>query len=198
MAFGMRNLILIMSLLLLGSCSESEPPSPYHAIDVSWQHPHADLKLADFNGKQRKLSEFRGKVVVLFFGYTHCPEVCPTTLADLAQVMRQLGPDAARVQVVFVTLDPERDKPAMLAKYVTSFDPSFLGLYGDARATAEAAKSFGVNYEKQFDKQGSYTLDHTDGIYMLGVRGNPLLISPYGQRAELLVDDIRLLLRIGR
>lgn len=194
----MRKLFLFLSLMLLGACGESGLPSPYHAIEVSWQHPKADFQLVDFDGKPRRLSDFRGKVVVLFFGYTHCPEVCPTTLADLAQVMRQLGEDAARVQVVFVTLDPERDTPALLAKYVTSFDPSFLGLYGDAQATANAARSFGVNYEKQFDKQGSYTLDHTDGIYMLGVRGKPLLIAPYGQRSDLLVKDIRSLLSIGR
>jgi protein SCO1/2 len=194
----MRNTILILSVLLLGACSEKELPSPYHAIDVSWQHAHTAFLLDDFNGKPHSLLDFRGKVVVLFFGYTHCPEVCPTTLADLAQVMRLLGRDASRVQVLFVTLDPERDTPALLAKYVRSFDSSFLGLYGDAQSTAQAAKSFGVNYTKQYDKHGGYTLDHTDGIYLLGTRGEPLLLSPYGQPAELLVQDIRLLLSISQ
>lgn len=194
----MRNYLLILSLLLLGACGEPELPSPYHAIDVSWQHAQTDFQLADFNGRPRRLSDFTGKVVVLFFGYTHCPEVCPTTLADLAQVMRQLGQDANRVQVVFVTLDPERDSPSLLAKYVTSFDPSFLGLYGDAQSTAQAAKAFGVNYQKQYDKTGGYTVDHTDGVFLLGTRGRPLLHAPYGQRAELLVQDIRSLLAIGR
>ncbi len=194
----MRNLFLILLILLLGACEKPEMPSPYHAIDVSWQHAQADFQLNDFNGQPRKLSNFSGKVVVLFFGYTHCPEVCPTTLADLAQVMRLLGQDASRVQVLFVTLDPERDRPDLLAKYVPSFDPSFLGLYGDAQATKQAAKSFGVNYVKQYDKHGGYTLDHTDGMYLLGVGGKPLLLSPYGQRAEYLVQDIRLLLATGR
>jgi len=173
-------------------------PSPYHAMDVSWQHAQADFQLSDFNGKPRRLSDFRGKVVMLFFGYTHCPKACPTTLADLAQVMRLLGKDANRVQVLFVTLDPERDSPEILAKFVPSFDPSFLGLYGDAQATARAAGAFGVSYTKQYDKHGGYTLDHTDGIYLLGITGKPLLLSPYGQPVDLLVQDIRLLLAIGR
>ena len=194
----MRNVLVILSLLLIGGCGEAEAPSPYRAIDITWQHGQANFQLQDFNGKPRTLKDFRGKVVVLFFGYTHCPEVCPTTLADLAQVMRQLGDDANRVQVLFVTLDPARDTPALLAKYVTSFNPNFLGLYGDAAATDRAAKSFGVNYEKQYDQSGGYTLDHTDGMYLVGPRGKPLLISPYAQRPELLVQDIRMLLSTGR
>ena len=173
-------------------------PSPYHAQDVSWQHAQADFQLTDFNGKPRSLLDFRGKVVVLFFGYTHCPEVCPTALADLAQVMRLLGKDAGRVQVLFVTLDPERDSPKVLANFVPSFDPSFLGLYGDEQATKQAANAFGVNFVKQDDKHGGYTLDHTAGMYLLGTRGKPLLLAPYGQRAEQLAQDIRLLLAIGR
>ena len=173
-------------------------PSPYHAKDVSWQYAPADFVLTDFTGKPRKLSDFSRKVVVLFFGFIHCPEVCPTTLADLAQVMRMLGKDADRVQVLFVTLDAERDTPELLAKFVPSFDPSFLGLYGDAQATAQAAKTFGVNYAKQYDQRGGYTLDHSDGVYLLGLRGKPILLAPHRQRSEYLVQDIRLLLAIAR
>ncbi len=194
----MRNFFSILLILLLGACGEPEMPSPYHAKDVSWQHAHADFQLADFNGKPRSLLDFRGKVVVLFFGYTHCPEICPTTLADLAQVMHLLGKDVERVQVLFVTLDPERDSPELLEKFVPSFDPSFLGLYGDEQATKQAANAFGVNYVKQDDKHGGYTLDHTAGMYLLGTRGKPLLLAPYGQSAEQLAQDIRLLLAIGR
>ena len=194
----MRHFILISLLLLMSACDKPEMPSPFHAKDVSWEHRQADFQLADFNGKPRSLAGFSGKVVVLFFGYTHCPVVCPTTLADLAQVMRLLGKDANRVQVLFVTLDPERDTPEVLAKFVPSFDPSFLGLYGDAQATAQAAKAFGVTYVKQNDKHGGYTLDHSDGTYLLGIGGKPMLLSPYGQRVDLLVQDIRLLLAIGR
>lgn len=194
----MRHFILILLLLLVSACGKPEMPSPFHAKDVSWEHRQADFQLVDFNGKPRSLAGFSGKVVVLFFGYTHCPVVCPTTLADLAQVMRLLGKDANRVQVLFVTLDPERDSPGVLAKFVPSFDPSFLGLSGDAQATAQAAKAFGVTYAKQNDKHGSYTLDHSDGTYLLGTGGKPLLLSPYGQHVDLLVQDIRLLLAIGR
>ena len=194
----MRIFLSILLMMLLGGCNEPAVPSPYHAIDVSWQHAKADFQLTDFNGKPRSLLDFRGKVVVLFFGYTHCPEVCPTTLADLAQVMRLLAKDAERVQVLFVTLDPERDSPGLLAKFVPSFFPTFLGLYGDAQATAQAAKAFGVNYEKHDDKHGGYTLDHSDGIYLIGTRGKPLLLSRNGPPAELLAQDIRLLLSVNQ
>jgi protein SCO1/2 len=193
----MRRIILL-ALLLLSACSGKEVASPYHAIDVSWQHVHADFMLRDFNGKTRSLLDFRGKVVVLYFGYTHCPDICPTTLADLAQVMRMLGKDAQRVQVLFVTLDPERDTPALLSKFVTAFDHSFLGLYGDAKQTADAAKSFGVNYEKHYDKRGGYTLDHSDGIFLLGTRGKPLLLSRSDQPPGMIADDIRLLLSVNQ
>lgn len=197
-AYKMRNAIFIIMALLLGGCEEPTLPSPYHAADITWQHAQANFQLTDFNGKLRSLSDFKGKVVVLFFGYIHCPEVCPTTLADLAQVMRLLGNDSAQVQVLFITLDPERDTPDVLAKFVPTFNPTFLGLYGNAASTAQAAKSFGVSYIKQFDKHGGYTLDHTDGTYLFGTDGKPLLLSPYGQRADLLVQDIRLLLAMGR
>jgi len=193
----MRNLVLLLQvfLILLAGCNKSEPPLPTNAVDISWRYEQAaaDFRLTDAAGKMRSLSDFRGKVVVLFFGYTHCPEVCPTTLADLSQVIRLLGPDAEKVQVLFVTLDPERDTPAVLAKFVPSFNPSFLGLYGDAQATAQAAKVFAVSYEKHADKNG-YTLDHSDGTYLIGKNGKIVLLSPYGQRTELLVQDIKLLL----
>ena len=193
-----HNLFLPMLLTLLTACGEPDMPSPYHAIDVTWQHATVDFHLKDFSGKPRSLKDFSGKVVVIFFGYTHCPEVCPTTLADLARVMRLLGKDADRVQILFVTLDPERDSPELLSTFVPSFNHSFLGLYGDTQATAEAAKAFGVSYQKQFDKSGGYTLDHSDGTYLIGTNGRPLLLSPYGQRIEFLAQDIRLLLAIAR
>jgi len=194
----MRNFFLILCTLLLTACGEHELPSPYHAVDVTWRLGQADFHLTDFNGKSRSLADFRGKVVVLFFGYTHCPEACPTTLADLAQVMRMLGKDADRVQVLFVTVDPERDRPELLAKFVPFFYPSFLGLYGDARATAQTAKAFGVSYEKQYYKNGGYTLLHSVSTFLIGTKGQPFLLSSYGQHAELLVQDIRLLLAADR
>jgi protein SCO1/2 len=185
-------------MLALAACHKSDYPPPLNAIDISWQHAQPDFYLFDASGKPRSLSDYRGKVVVLFFGYTHCPEVCPTTLADLAHVMRLLGAEAKKVQVLFVTLDPERDKPDLLAKYVPFFDPSFVGLSGDSQATAQAAKSFGVSYQKQSDNHGGYTLDHSDGTYLIGVEGKPLWVSRYGQSADLTVQDIKLLLAFHR
>ncbi len=193
-----KRSIFLLLVSLLASCSEPEMPSPFHAIDITWQHGKADFQLSDFNGRSRNLKSFTGKVVILFFGYTHCPEVCPTTLADLAQVMRQLGKDAERVQVLFITLDPERDSPELLAHFVPAFDHSFLGLYGDSKATAQAAKSFGVNFAKQFNKSGGYTLDHSDGTYLIGIKGYPLLLSPYAQRTDFLLQDIKMLLVTGQ
>lgn len=195
----MPNLLLLLITMLLVSCEKPDlPPAPFHAINVSWRYETepVNFRLAESDGKIRRLSDFKDKVIILFFGYTHCPEICPTTLADLAQVMRLLGKDAEKVQVLFVTLDPERDTPELLAKYVPSFHPSFLGLYGNAQATAQAARSFNVNYEKHAEKNG-YTLDHSDGTYLIGTNGQPVLLSPYNQRVELLVQDIRLLLQMG-
>lgn len=194
----MRRLFLILITLLFTACGEYGSSSSYHAQDVTLQLAQADFQLTDFNGKQRSLADFSGKVVVLFFGYTHCPEVCPTTLTGLAKVMRMLGKDADKVQVLFVTVDPESDKPEMLAKFIPSFYPSFLGLYGDERATAKVAKAFGVSYEKQYYKNGRYTMLHSDGTFLIGTKGQPMLLSRYGERAELLVQDIRLLLDADR
>ena len=194
-----RKLFLLLCLLPFTGCGDYGFSKPFHAMNVTAQLEYADFQLIDFNGKARSLADFRGKVVVLFFGYTHCPVVCPTTLADLAQVMRLLGKDADRVQVLFITVDPERDKPELLAKFVPYFYPSFLGLYGDIHATAQAAKSFGVVYEKQFNKKTSgYTMLHSDGTFLIGTTGKPLLLSKYGQQAELLVQDIRHLLDSDR
>jgi len=189
----MRNLLLL--LLLLGGCNKDHPPLPTHAVDISWRYEQtaADFQLNDATGKMRALSDFRGKVVVLFFGYTHCPEVCPTTLADLSRVMHRLGAAAEKVQVLFVTLDPERDTPEVLAKYVPFFNPAFLGLYGDAQATARTASVFAVSYAKHAEKNG-YSLDHSDGTYLIGKSGRTVLLSPYGQRTEFLEEDIKLLL----
>jgi protein SCO1 len=193
---GLRGAVVLLLAVLLVSCSKPEYPAPLHAIDIGWQHPDADFHLSDTSGKPRSLADFRGKVAVVFFGYTHCPEVCPTELADLAQAMRQLGPAAKDVQVIFITLDPERDTPQVLGKFVPYFDPSFMGLSGDARATAQAAQSFGVNYQKHEEKNGGYTLDHSDGTYLIGRAGKPLWMSRYGQRTDFLVEDIRRLLAV--
>ena len=185
----MRKLLLLL-LLLLG-CAKL--PTPFHANDVSSMFSQVDFHLTDHNGKARTLADFRGKVVLLFFGYTHCPDVCTTTMADLADMQKRLGKDAAKVQVLFITIDPERDKPELLAQYVPAFDPSFLGLYGDAAATEQAARSFYIAYQKQPTSSG-YNMNHSTGAYILDPKGRVRLHAPNEQRVDWLVEDIHLLL----
>ncbi len=154
-----------------------------------------DFALNDQDGTPRTLADFKGKAVVIFFGYTHCPDVCPTTMAEMAAVMKQLGPDADRVQVLFVTLDPERDTQALLKQYVPAFDPRFIGLSGDQDATAKVAKEFRVFYQKVAGKDaGSYTLDHTAASYVFDPQGRVRLFVRHGQGPELIVHDLKVLL----
>jgi protein SCO1/2 len=196
----MRNLfilsLVVLLAVLLSGCEKPKLPSPFHADDIGAMFTQADFRLTDHNGKTRTLADFRGKAVALFFGYTHCPDVCPTTLADLSQAMQKLGKDADRVQVLFITIDPERDKPEMMAKYVPAFYPSFLGLYGDAQATAQAAKSFYVGFEKRPTSSG-YNMDHSTGTFLVDPSGKVRLRAPFGQSAGWLAEDIRLLLAGG-
>ncbi len=192
----LRNVLLAFMLVVLSACGEPKLPSPFHASEVSAKLSGADFKLIDHNGVPRSLADFRGKVVVVFFGYIHCPDVCPTTMADLRQVIGHLGQEADRVQVLFVTVDPERDSRALLKQYVPAFYPTFLGLSGDAAATAEAAKAFNVVYQKQPNPSG-YNVDHSAGSYLIDMKGRVRLISPFGQRTDWLEQDIRLLLALG-
>lgn len=192
---NLRNLIWLALALLLSACSKPEP-LPFQNIDISWRfHQTPDFQLTDHHGQLRKLSDFDDRVKVLFFGYTHCPEVCPTTLADLSVVMRKLGPDAARVQVLFVSLDPERDTQEKLSLFVPSFYPDFLGLRGDQAATDNAAKLFGVSYERHPSSSG-YTLDHSDGTYLISSDRKTVVLARYNQQADIMVHDIRLLLGV--
>jgi len=185
--------VVLLLAASLSGCGEPKLPSPFQASDVSAKYAGANFHLTDHNGQPRSLVDYRGKVVVLFFGYIHCPDVCPTTLADLAH-----GQDAERVQVLFATLDPQRDTPELLAKFVPAFYPTFLALVGDEQTTDQAARAFGVSYQKQPGKNSNYTLDHFIGTYLIGTSGKPVLLAPYGQRAELLAQDIKLLLRMAR
>lgn len=188
----LAGLLLLLLVALLAGCEKPRLPSPFHGSDVTAMFGGADFRLTDHNGKTRTLADFRGKVVAVFFGYTHCPDVCPTTLADLAQAMRLLDKDAERVQVLFITVDPERDKQ-MLAQYVPAFHPSFLGLYGDAQATAQAAKAFYVAYEKKPTPSG-YNVDHSVGTFLVDPGGKVRLRAPHAQSADRFADDIRKLL----
>ena len=166
----------------------------FRSTDITGADYGKVLELTDHNGKPRHLEDFRGKAVVLFFGFTHCPDICPTTLAETAAALKKLGADADRVQVLFVTIDPERDTADALAKYVTAFDPRFLGLRGDAQATSRAAKEFKVFYEKR--KTGdSYSMDHSGQTYVIDPQGRLRLLVRPERLGEDLAEDLRTLLR---
>src|SRR5687768_16995470 len=153
----MRRLtaVVLLALLVLGGCGKREG-SGFQLTDVTGAPFGKTLELTDHNGTRRTLADFKGKVVVLFFGFTHCPDACPTTMLELAKVAKELGPDAERMQVLFVTVDPERDTPELLRQYVPSFHPSFLGLHGTIEDTTKAAKEFKVFFQKQTQAGGSY------------------------------------------
>jgi len=185
--------LLFCTLLAVGGCSPSKPQ--FEGVDITGADYARDFHLTDASGKPRSLSDYRGKAVVLFFGYTQCPDVCPTTMAELQSVMKSLGPDADRVQVLFVTLDPARDTPALLSQYVPAFDPRFVGLSGDEAATVRTAKDFKVFYQKVPGPTAtSYTLDHTAGSYVFDPQGRIRLFLRQGQSAESVTHDLKILL----
>lgn len=182
-------------MLLLTACSPSQGPA-FRSTDITGADFGKDFLLTDFDGHKRQIGDFRGKVVALFFGYTHCPDVCPTTLSELASARRKLGPDADRLQVIFVTADPERDTPDILKQYLTAFDPTFLGLRGTLEQTAQTAKAFKVIIQKTPGADASsYSVDHSSGTYVYDTRGRLRLYMSYGQSADLFAHDIALLLK---
>ena len=193
----MKKLLSIFALaLLLAGCDKlPSQPASFKNTDLTGLDYAKDFALTDHTGKPRTLADFKGKAVVVFFGYTHCPDVCPTTLSEMAAVMKQLGPDADRVQVLFVTLDPERDTPALLKQYVPAFEPRFIGLSGDQEATARVAKEFRVFYQKVPGKDaGSYTMDHTAASYVFDPQGRVRLFVRHGQGPEPIAQDLKVLL----
>ena len=189
-----RGIAFALCLLTAG-CGGERPQAKFQLTDVTGAKFGAKLDLTDHNGKRRSLDDFKGKVVVVFFGFTHCPDACPTTLAELAAVAKALGPDADRMQVLVVTVDPARDTPEVLRQYVPSFDPRFLGLYGTAEETASAAKEFKVYFQKQAQPAGGYTVDHSAGTFVLDQQGRLRLFGQYGAGSKALLHDVRLLLQ---
>ena len=180
---------------LLTACSESAPK--FAAIDVTGADYARDFALTDHNGQARSLKDFSGKVVVMFFGFTQCPDVCPTSMAELAEVKKLLGPDGDRVQGLFVTVDPARDTPEVLKAYMANFDPTFLALYTTTpEQLAALAKDYKVYYKKVDGKTPtSYSMDHSAGSYVYDTRGQLRLYTRYGTGAQPLVNDIKLLLK---
>jgi len=188
------GLLLACAITLLAACDGGAPK--FRSTDITGAEFGKSLELTGHDGRPRTLADFRGKLVVLFFGYTHCPDICPTTLADMAGVMKSLGPEAARVQVLFVTLDPERDTPDVLSKYVPAFDASFLGLYGSVAAIQQAAKEFKIFYEKRpGNAPGAYTVDHSAQCYVFDAQGRLRLLVRHDRVAQDLADDLRALLK---
>ncbi len=187
--------------LLLAGCERGSAPSAaplqFKGIDITGAEYARELNLTDADGQRRTLADFKGKVTVVFFGFTQCPDVCPTTLLELAQVKKALGADGARVQGVFVTIDPARDTPEILKAYVGNFGADFVALRGTEEETKAAAKNFKVYFNKVPGKTAtSYTMDHTAGSYVLDATGKVRLFTRYGTGAEALTHDLKLLLAL--
>ncbi len=193
----MLRWIAALILVLLAGCGQ-EPEATFRATDITGADFGRRLALTDHNGRSVTLDTFKGKVVVLFFGYTHCPDVCPTTLLDVANALKLMKPeDAARVQALFVSVDPERDSPDILKEYAPYFHPSFLGLYGTPQEVAEAAKEFRITYRKHPEPGASgYLVDHTAGSYVLDAQGRLRLFQPYAQPSADIAHDLAVLLSI--
>jgi len=196
----MKKLLAVglMALSVLLAACERRPTAPrleFTNTDLTGLPYAKDFALTDHNGKPRTLADFKGKVVLMFFGYTQCPDVCPTTMAEMSAAMKELGPQADQVQVLFVTVDPERDTQQLLAEYVPAFDKRFLGLYGTAEQTAAVGKEFKVYYAKVPGKTpGSYSMDHTAASYVFDKQGKIRLLVRAGQGPAPIVHDLKLLL----
>jgi protein SCO1/2 len=200
---NLRRMLLLSSLaapLLLAGCDKLGLSAPrgasFNGVDITG----ADYQyaLTDQNGQPRTPADFKGKVTVVFFGYTQCPDVCPTTMAELAQVKKALGKDSDRLQAVFISVDPERDTPEVLKAYMGSFDPSFVALRGTPEQTAATAKAFKVYFGKAPGKTpGSYSVDHSTGSYVFDTQGRVRLFESYGRGTDALIADIKALLAAG-
>jgi protein SCO1/2 len=194
----MNRRLFVTALLaaVLAGCGPSEPA--FRSIDVTGADYGRGFKLTDHNGQPRTLADYKGKLVTLFFGFTHCPDVCPTSLSTMKQALTLLGPDAAKVQVLFITVDPERDTAELLANYVPKFDPSFIGLRGDLAATAETAREYKIFYQKVAGAaEGQYTMDHSAGTYVHDAQGRLRLFIRHGETAENIAQDLKALLAAG-
>ncbi len=186
--------LFITSVAFISACSDGKPQ--FSAIDVTGADYAKDFALTDHNGQPRSIKDFSGKVVVMFFGYTQCPDVCPTTMTELVEVKKLLGADGDKLQALFVTVDPARDTPAVLKSYMANFDPTFLALYAEPQALAAVAKDYKVYYKKAEGKTPtSYTMDHSAGSYIYDTQGKLRLYTRYGSGVAPLAADIKLLLK---
>ena len=189
----MRWLVCVLVWTMAGCAPDS---AQFQSIDITGADYAKDFTLTDHNGQRRSLTDFKGKVVVLFFGYTQCPDVCPTSMAELAEVKRLLGAQGDKLQGVFVTVDPSRDTTELLKAYLTNFDPSFVAFVPTPEELVDVAKRFKIYYKKQDGKTPtSYTMDHSAGSYVYDTQGNVRLFSRYGSGAQVLAQDIQTLLK---
>jgi protein SCO1/2 len=193
-----RRFVLLLAAvgaLAFSGCERAAPPHHFNAIDLTGATYAHGFDLPDFDGKPRTLADFAGKVTVVFFGYTQCPDACPTTMAELSGILKTLGPDAKRVQVVFITVDPTRDTASLLKGYVTNFRPDFLALRGDEAQTQAIIREFKLVVEKVPGKTPeSYTIDHTAGTYLFDPQGRIRLFASQSLDPALLGADIQALL----
>ena len=190
-----RLLIATGAAGLLVACGEQKKAA-FNSIDVTGASFGQGFSLPDFNGQVRTLADYKGKVVALFFGFTQCPDACPTALLKLSEVARSLGPDADRLQVVFITIDPERDTPELLKNYVPAFNPAFIGLRGTVEQTAEVAKAYKAYYNKvKGSTPASYTIDHSTFTYLYDPQGRLRLMARHEIDAGALAADVKALLR---
>ncbi len=189
----MASAVLVLGLL--AGCGEQKAPA-FNAIDLTGANYAQDFALTDPSGQTRSLKDFKGKVVVVFFGFTQCPDVCPATMAELAEVKRQLGPDGDKLQGVFITVDPERDTPELLKAYMANFDPSFVALSTPLDKLPALAKDYKLYYKKVEGKTpGSYSMDHSAGSYIYDTQGRLRLYTRYGTGVPALTADVRTLLK---
>ncbi len=179
---------------LVAGCGQGKPN--FQSIDLTGANYARDFRLPDAEGKERSLQDFRGKLVVVFFGFTQCPDVCPTAMSELAEIKRQLGADGSRLQGVFITVDPEGDTPEVLKAYMANFDPSFVALRGSPEQLAQVAQEFKAYYKKVEGKQpGSYTMDHSAASFVYDTQGRLRLYVRPGSGPKVMLDDLRLLLK---
>ena len=189
-----RYFLSALAALALAACSPDKPK--FNAIDITGADYAKGFTLTDHNGQSRSLSDFKGKVVVLFFGYTQCPDVCPTSMVELAEVKRLMGADGDKLQGVFVTVDPARDTAELLKAYMANFDPTFVAFIPTSEQLAVVAKDYKIYYKKVDGKTPtSYTMDHSAGSYVYDTQGNLRLYSRYGVGAQVLAQDIQTLLK---
>ena len=189
-----RTALLTLAGPLLAACAPESKPQ-FKSVDITGADYGKDFALPDTDGKMRSIKDFQGKAVVVFFGYTQCPDACPTTMAEIGEAKKMLGADGSKVEGVFITIDPERDTPQLLKAYVDNFGPDMVALRGDAAQTAAVAKEFKVFYKTVEAKTGSYLMEHTASSYVFDPKGRLRLYSRYGSGAQALADDLKLLLK---